>query len=115
MVIGVELIFALSTLGLGSGVWLPASVPSLALVVAIVVGQVTRFFVEERRRKRIERAFGRYLAPAIVDQLAQADDQLHLGGELREVAVMFADLSNFTSIADTMDPTQLMELHQYLL
>jgi len=110
MVLGVMVIFALSTLGLGGGVWLPVSVPSFALVVAIVVGQVARFFVEERRRKRVERAFGHYLAPAIVDQLAQADDQLHLGGELREVTVMFADLSNFTSIADTMDPTQLMEL-----
>jgi adenylate cyclase len=110
MVLGVMLIFALSTLGLGSGVWLPASVPSLALVVAIIGGQVARFFVEERRRKRVERAFGHYLAPAIVDQLAQADDQLHLGGELREVTVMFADLSNFTSIADTMDPKKLMEL-----
>ena len=58
----------------------------------------------------MESAFGCYLAPEIVRQLSEEDIDLHLGGEVREISVMFADLSNFTAISDTMPPAELMEL-----
>src|SRR5207244_10402440 len=51
-----------------------------------------------------------YLAPEIVRQLSEDDTDLQLGGEVREITVMFADLSNFTAISDTMPPAELMEL-----
>ena len=43
-------------------------------------------------------------------QVGDADADLQLGGEEREITVMFADLSNFTTISDTMGPAELMEL-----
>lgn len=110
MAVGVGVVFAASTLGLGSGYWLPVTAPALALIVALVGGQLARYFIAERRRRRIERAFGRYLAPSLVDRLAQADDELHLGGEVRDVTVMFADLSGFTALSDTLAPEALMDL-----
>jgi len=93
-----------------SGHWLPIAVPGVAALMALLGGQLARFLAEDRRRKRLESAFGCYLAPAIVSKLADADADLQLGGEEREITVMFADLSNFTTISDTMGPAELMEL-----
>ena len=58
----------------------------------------------------METAFGCYLAPQVVRQLSEEGLAVQLGGEVREVTVMFADLSNFTGISDTMQPAELMEL-----
>jgi class 3 adenylate cyclase/CHASE2 domain-containing sensor protein len=104
------LLFAASVIGLGTGVWLSLAVPTVAGLGALLSGQLARFFVEDRRRRRMETAFGCYLAPQIVAQLSEEGSDLKLGGEVREITVMFADLSNFTAISDTMQPTELMEL-----
>jgi adenylate cyclase len=103
-------LFAASVMGLGVGHWLPVAVPAIAGLCALLGGQLARFFVEDRRRRRMESAFGCYLAPEIVRQLSEEDIDLHLGGEVREITVMFADLNNFTAISDTMPPAELMEL-----
>jgi adenylate cyclase len=103
-------LFVGSVMGLGVGHWLPVAVPAIAGLCALLGGQLARFFVEDRRRRRMESAFGCYLAPEIVRQLSEEDIDLHLGGEVREITVMFADLNNFTAISDTMPPAELMEL-----
>ena len=109
---GVLVLFAMlffaSAAMLATGHWLAVAVPAISAISAMLGGQIGRFLIVERRRRRVERAFGHYLAPVIVDQLASADDELHLGGEMREVTVMFADLSNFTAATAIMSPTELM-------
>jgi adenylate cyclase len=111
----VTLLFGASVVGIGVGRWLPVAVPAFAATVALLGGQLARFFYTERKRKLLERAFGHYLAPAIVAQLADNEEEVRLGGELREVTVIFADLSGFTSTSDTMGPGELMELtNRYL-
>jgi len=103
-------LFAASVLGVAVGAWLPVAVPAISGLGALLGGQLARFFVEERRRRRMESAFGCYLAPELVRQMSEEDIDMHLGGEVREITVMFADLSNFTAISDTMPPAELMEL-----
>ena len=111
----VALLFGSSVVALGFGRWLPVAVPAAAATAALLGGQLARFFYTERKRKRIEHAFGHYLAPAIVSQLAENEEEVRLGGELREITVIFADLSGFTSTSDTMGPGELMELtNRYL-
>jgi adenylate cyclase len=111
----VTLLFGSSVVTLAFGRWLPVAVPALAATTALLGGQLVRFFYAERKRKRIEHAFGHYLAPAVVAQLAENEEEIRLGGELREITVIFADLSGFTSTSDTMGPGELMELtNRYL-
>jgi adenylate cyclase len=100
--------FAAALLLLGAGWWLPLSIPLGAAPLALVVAYIVRFLVEERRRRRVQYAFSHYLAPAIVDELAESDTGLQLGGELRELTVMFADLSGFTALSGKVGPTELM-------
>src|SRR6202162_4685934 len=99
---------AAAALLLGFGLWFPAVLPAAAAVAAMVVPYIMRFVVEERRRRRVQNAFGHYLAPAIVDQLLDSEAPLHLGGEEREVTIMFADLSGFTALSGKVGPAELM-------
>jgi adenylate cyclase len=70
------------------------------------------FVREQAQRRQIRSAFGQYLSPALVEQLAQAPERLVLGGEEREMTVMFSDMRGFTSISETYkhDPQGLTGL-----
>jgi adenylate cyclase len=95
---------------LGFGFWFPALLPAGTAVAAMVVAYVVRFLLEERRRRRVQNAFGHYLAPVIVDQLLDSEATLRLGGEEREVTIMFADLSGFTALSGKVGPSELMRV-----
>jgi adenylate cyclase len=70
------------------------------------------FVREQTQRRQIRSAFGQYLSPALVEQLAQAPERLVLGGEEREMTIMFSDMRGFTSISETYkhDPQGLTAL-----
>jgi len=87
--------------------WIPLAIPLVALMAAPGIAYSVRYLVEDRVRRRIHRAFQHYLAPAIVDQLAHDPSALTLGGERREVTVMFADLTGFTALSTRLDPETL--------
>ena len=100
--------FGLAVVVLAFGFWFPIAVPVAAAIISMVLAYLVRFLVEERRRRRVQHAFSHYLAPSIVDQLAESEDQLRLGGERRQVTVMFADLSGFTALSTRLAPEELM-------
>jgi adenylate cyclase len=70
------------------------------------------FAREQAQRRQIRSAFGQYLSPALVEQLALAPEKLVLGGEEREMTIMFSDMRGFTSISETykQDPQGLTGL-----
>ena len=70
------------------------------------------FVREQAQRRQIRSAFGQYLSPAFVEQLAQSPEKLKLGGEEREMTVMFSDMRGFTSISESYkhDPQGLTAL-----
>ncbi len=103
-------LFLVSAALLGGGVWLPIAVPALAAGGGSLAVGLARFLAVDRRRRRVERAFAHYLAPAIVDRLADDEAQLQLGGEAREVTVFFADLSGFTELSGEVPPAELMRI-----
>jgi adenylate cyclase len=72
----------------------------------------TSFVREQRQRQQIRSAFGQYLSPALVAQLAQSPEKLVLGGEEREMTIMFSDVRGFTTISESYkhDPQGLTTL-----
>jgi adenylate cyclase len=70
------------------------------------------FVREQAQRRQIRSAFGQYLSPVLVEQLAQAPEKLVLGGEEREMTIMFSDVRGFTSISESYkhDPQGLTTL-----
>jgi adenylate cyclase len=71
----------------------------------------------EAQRSQIRHAFGQYLAPALVEQLAQTPEKLVLGGEEREMTILFSDVRGFTAISELYkdDPQGLTSLMHRLL
>jgi adenylate cyclase len=70
------------------------------------------FVREQAQRRQIRSAFGQYLSPALVEQLAQSPEKLVLGGEEREMTIMFSDVRGFTTISESYkhDPQGLTTL-----
>ena len=75
------------------------------------------YHTAEAQRSQIRNAFGQYLAPALVEQLAQSPEKLVLGGEEREMTILFSDVRGFTAISESYkdDPQGLTSLMNRLL
>jgi adenylate cyclase len=70
------------------------------------------FVREQRQRRQIRSQFVQYMSPALVEQLAQSPEKLVLGGEEREMTIMFSDVRGFTTISESYkhDPQGLIVL-----
>src|SRR5262249_62415648 len=71
-------------------------ISSLAVFLVLVF---TNYFREQVQRKQIRSAFGQYLAPQRVEELARSPQKLVLGGEERQMTFLFSDVRDFTTIS----------------
>lgn len=89
--------------------------PSAAALAIYLSASLLGYLRTEGERRHVRRAFSQYLAPAIVEQLSRNPKLLRLGGELRELTVMFSDIRDFTKIAEKLDPAALTHLINSIL
>jgi adenylate cyclase len=88
-----------------------------AASLAFVTAAITSYTYQnvEAQRGAIRSAFGRYLAPAVVEELIANPERLQLGGEERNLTLMFCDVRNFTAISENLTPSQLTRFVNELL
>src|SRR5581483_10555603 len=86
--------------------------PLLASLIFYLALMFTNYASEQLDRQRIRSAFGQYLSPTLVAQLAKSPEKLVLGGEERTMTIMFSDVRGFTGIAEAYkrDPQGLTAL-----
>jgi adenylate cyclase len=86
--------------------------PLLSSLLIYVTLVFTNFVKEQAQRRQIRSAFGQYLSPALVEQLALSPEKLVLGGEARDMTIMFSDVRGFTTISEIYkdDPQGLTAL-----
>ncbi len=84
--------------------------PGLAAVAMFGTGTLVNYLRVEREKRNVRIAMGRYLSPILADQVSQNPEQLKLGGELRELTLMFTDIRGFTHISESLDPQALTQL-----
>lgn len=82
--------------------------PALALAAVYLVTSLTKFVTAEVERAYVRRAFSHYVAPQLVEQLADDASALKLGGETREVTVLFSDVRGFSRISEGMEAEELV-------
>ncbi len=89
-------------------------VAGLSVYLTLVFANYWR---EERQRREIRSAFQHYLAPSLVERLAKEPELLRLGGETRDLTVLFSDVRGFTPVAESYrsDPQALTTLMNRLL
>jgi len=86
--------------------------PLMASLFVYLTLIFVNYFKEQKQRQQIRAAFGFYLSPALVEQLARSPEKLVLGGEERRMTVLFSDVRGFTTISESYkhDPQGLTRL-----
>lgn len=88
----------------------------LLMVLMMLYFIIEKYFGEKHRRKKMLSTFKKYVASQVVDELAKDDSfSLKLGGEKRNVAVLFVDIRGFTPLSESLEPEQVVSiLNEYL-
>jgi len=81
--------------------------PTIALTAIYLAGTSFVFLRTERERNRVRNAFSHYMAPALVERLADEPERLKLGGETRDMTLLFSDVRGFTTISEGLDAEEL--------
>lgn len=100
----------------GKGTFIPVAYILLFLIGADIYFIIEKYVLERIRRKHTLDVFKKYVAPEVVDNLSKTGDfELHLGGEKRDVAVLFVDIRGFTPLSEGLQPeTVVAILNEYL-
>ncbi|MDP2829985.1 MAG: adenylate/guanylate cyclase domain-containing protein [Sulfuricellaceae bacterium] len=90
--------------------WVPAG-SSLAVIplMYLSLGGYS-YLAEQARKKELIRTFSLYVTPQVVDELVAHPERIKLGGERREVTIMFTDLAGFTTISEALSPERVTHL-----
>ena len=97
------------------GIWFNFVYPSSALVFGYTSQTAYRFFTEERRARDIRKMFSSYVSKRIVDELIRDPSKARLGGERKEITVLFSDIRGFTSFSEKHQPEEVVSmLNEYL-
>lgn len=94
----------------GQRLLLDPLLPGLAVGLSFLVTTPILLLMSDRERAFVRGAFGRYLSPTLVERLSANPQALVLGGEERELTVLFSDIRGFTSMSEKMNPTELTAL-----
>jgi len=81
----------------------------IALTLVYLVETVLTYYREERQRAYIHQAFDRYLSPELVKRIVDDPGQLELGGEEREMTVLFCDIRGFSRLSEKLTPQEIIK------
>ena len=97
------------------GLWLDLAIPEGALAVSFAAAATVEYLTEGKQRRQLRTVFDKYMAAEVVDEIMRNPEAIRLGGEKKELTVLFSDVAGFTSISEQMDPETLVELlNKYL-
>lgn len=89
--------------------------PLMVLLLTYIAITAYYYMIEEREKRRIRATFQHYLAPSVVEEILEDPDKLKLGGEEKELTILFCDIRNFTTISEKLSPSQIEQLlNEYL-
>ena len=100
----------IATVAFARGEWINLSQPVLAMAFALFGGVSYQYFVEGREKRQVKRLFGRYVSKDIYEQLVADPALARLGGQRREMTVLFSDIRGFTTVSEAGQPEQIVAL-----
>jgi len=93
----------------------PLASPLMFLLVLYILHTLYGFFIESRGKRHLSKMFSQYIPPELVEEMDDRKDTASMESESRELTVMFADVRDFTSISEAMQPKDLSQLmNEYL-
>jgi adenylate cyclase len=89
--------------------------PLLGISLTYLGGEAYRSLVVDRKGRQLKKAFSSYVSPDLVKQIEKNPDRLILGGEQRELSILFSDIRGFTTFSESLSPQELVVLlNEYL-
>ena len=88
----------------------------LVLVLSFIYSIGIHYVIENAKKRKVLTAFRKYVAPQIVEEISKKGDfEIKLGGENRDIAVLFVDIRGFTTMSEALEPERVVEiLNEYL-
>lgn len=90
--------------------WINITYPIANMIVIFTAQGTARFFLEEMKARQIRHMFSSYVSAKVVEALIENPEKARLGGERKEVTVMFSDVAGFTSISEKLQPEEVVSL-----
>ncbi|HSW00052.1 MAG TPA: adenylate/guanylate cyclase domain-containing protein [Sedimentisphaerales bacterium] len=92
------------------GQWWPVATQGLASGLAMVGALAANYLAEGRQKAFIKQAFNHYLSSEVIEKIIRDPKHLQLGGEKRELTIMFTDLAGFSTFSERLGPVELTTL-----
>lgn len=86
-----------------------ATFPLLAGALLLLLMTAYRYLTTDREKRLIRSAFAHYVAPSVLRQIERDPKQVKIGGELKEISILFMDVRSFTSLSEGLQPTAVVE------
>lgn len=104
-------VFALvATRQFAAGNWINMTQPILASSLALFGGVGYQYFFEGREKRKMKRLFGQYVSKDVYEQLVANPDLARLGGQRREMTVLFSDIRGFTTVSESGQPEEIVAI-----
>lgn len=110
LALGVGFVLTASALYVNAGLVISTSYPVLALVLSYLLVEYRQYLIERNQKQQIAKTFGQYIPPELVAEMNKSGQQVSIGGESREMTVLFSDVRGFTTISEGLAPQELTVL-----
>jgi adenylate cyclase len=97
------------------GILVDATFPVLAIILAFLATLAFRLLVTDSDRRMLRNAFGHFVSPDVLAEIERNAGELKLGGEVREISVLFVDIRKSTTLSEKLPPDALVSLINTLL
>jgi len=95
--------------------WLSIIYPLFTILTVYIGITVYRYITEEREKKKIRGAFQYYLTASVITEMLKDPSKLKLGGDKKNLSVLFSDIRGFTTVSEKLTPEELVHLlNEYL-
>ncbi len=115
LVVGGGFITLSSLLYIKVGLVLPTSYVILATMMSYLLIEFRQYLVERNQKQQIAKTFGQYIPPELVEEMNKSGQPFTVGGESREMTVLFSDVRGFTTISEGFTPQELTVLMNIFL
>jgi adenylate cyclase len=98
----------MATMLFAGGYWMNVTQPVLASSLALFGSVSYQYFVEGREKRKMKRLFGQYVSKDVYEQLVANPSLARLGGQRREMTVLFSDIRGFTTVTEKGQPEEIV-------
>ncbi|HEY4493271.1 MAG TPA: adenylate/guanylate cyclase domain-containing protein [Candidatus Paceibacterota bacterium] len=109
------IILIITVIAWGALIALPILYPFLAWLISALAQIIYRYFGAESSKRQMRNLFAKYVSHDVLNEIMRNPGEVKLGGEEKKVSILFSDIRGFTTLSETMTPTQLTSfMNRYL-